>query len=381
MTQVTRRPLSVAFFLPQFHPTDENNRWWGPGFTEWSNVVRGAPRFRGHNQPHIPADLGFYDLRLHETRVAQANLARTYGIDAFCYYHYWFNGRRVLSRPIDDLLASREPDLPFLLCWANENWTRVWDGGDRQVLLAQTYGPEDDLRHARWLAGAFADPRYLRLGGRPVFLVYRAADLPDSRRTTDVWRTELVRLGVGEPFLVRVESNFREERQDPPATLGFDAAVEFQPNLYLDDERRKTGRIRSAMSSRTKQLQAKLGRRSALDSVHSYSEVVEHASLPRPVPYLRFPCVTPGWDNTPRRPRTPAFIIRDSTPEQYERWVFDALMRENHDGGSSTQLLFVNAWNEWGEGCHLEPCERWGHAYLEAHHKAVTRAAQALQNG
>ena len=149
----------LAFYLPQFHPIPENDEWWGPGFTEWTNVVQGTRRFRGHHQPHLPADLGFYDLRLPETRSAQAELARGHGIDGFCYYHYWFRGRRLLQRPFDEVLATGEPDLPFCLCWANENWTRVWNGKDDQVLLRQEYSADDDLAHIRWLAEAFADPR------------------------------------------------------------------------------------------------------------------------------------------------------------------------------------------------------------------------------
>ena len=182
------KPRLIAFYLPQFHPIPENDLWWGKGFTEWTNVAKAKPVFRGHYQPQFPADLGFYDLRLPEVREAQADLAREHEIHGFCYYHYWFNGRRLLQRPFEEVLATGKPNFPFCLCWANENWTRVWDGRDRQVLLTQNYNDADDRAHLQALASAFADPRYLRVDNKPLFLVYRAHRLPEPKRTTDVWR-------------------------------------------------------------------------------------------------------------------------------------------------------------------------------------------------
>jgi lipopolysaccharide biosynthesis protein len=182
----------IAFYLPQFYPTPENDQWWGPGFTEWTNVVQARPLFEGHYQPRLPADLGFYDLRVAEVRQAQAALALKHGVEGFCYWHYWFHGTRVLDRPFSEVLASGEPDFPFCLSWANETWSRRWHGAGAaadEVLVEQRYSEEDDLAHVRWLMHAFADPRYIRIGGRPLFLVYRPFDLPDARRTTEVFRT------------------------------------------------------------------------------------------------------------------------------------------------------------------------------------------------
>src|SRR5947207_4949510 len=218
---------TIAFYLPQYHPIPENDAWWGKGFTEWTNVVKAKPLFRGHYQPHLPADLGFYDLRVAESREAQANLARQYGINGFCYYHYWFEGRRLLERPFNEVLTSRNPDFPFCLCWANENWTRIWDGGDSEVLMEQTYSEQDDLAHIRWLSHAFGDPRYIRVDNRPLFIIYRAHKLPDIRKTTAVWREECRRLGVGEVLLCRVDT---AADKLPPNEVGLDAAVEFQPD-------------------------------------------------------------------------------------------------------------------------------------------------------
>ncbi len=355
---------SIAFYLPQFHPIPENDEWWGPGFTEWTNVVRATPQYRWHEQPHLPADLGFYDLRVPEVRQAQADLASAYGISGFCYYHYWFHGRRVLGRPFDEVLASGEPDFPFCLCWANENWTRVWDGGDTEPLLSQSYSDDDDLRHIAWLADAFRDPRYLRVDGRPLFLVYRARLLPDPRTTAERWRQEARRLGIGELYLCRVESA-PDERGDP-AEIGFDAAVEFQPDHRLMTPSRAW----------------RLGRR--LTNSHwryrhqwiDYDAIVARALAKPTPPYVRFPGVMPSWDNAARR-RTGATIVRGSSPQRFEEWVGATVERSAHLGRAG-ELLFVNAWNEWAEGNHLEPCQRWGRGYLEALQRGLRRGSQAV---
>lgn len=351
---------AVAFYLPQFHPIPENDEWWGPGFTEWFNVVDARPLFRGHDQPKLPADLGFYDLRTRETRSAQVDLAREYGVDAFCYYHYWFNGRQLLDRPFHDVVASGEPDFPFLLCWANENWTRRWDGDDRHVLMRQRYSDEDDVRHLRALAAALRDNRYLRVGDRPIFLVYRASLLPNVRRTIARWRRLAHEEGVGELFLCRVES-FREEEGDPRPD-GFDASVDFTPNRHV---------LRAPHLTRI----MRYGRRRLGTDVGSqlfrfeYGDVVARALSRPPASYPRIPCVFPAWDNTPRR-RRGATVISGSTPDLYRQWLQHAIATSPilSDG---ERLVFVNAWNEWAEGAILEPSRRWGRAYLAAHRAAT----------
>jgi lipopolysaccharide biosynthesis protein len=354
------RPLRhVAFYLPQFHPIAENDEWWGPGFTEWINVARGDPLFRGHQQPHLPADLGFYDLRLPETRSAQAELATNHGIDAFCYFHYWFNGRQLLERPVNEVLRSGEPSLPFCLCWANENWTRAWDGKSTEVLIEQRYSPEDDLAHIRALAEVFADPRYLRIDGRPVFLVYRAFRLPDARRFADVWRTEARRLGVGELYLCDVNGG-PEQVLDPEAH-GMDAAVAFAPFFGLSA-------VSDSKLSRVVRKTVRSNSAYARHRIYDYATVVQD-NLDRPIPQCKvFPGVSPGFDNSPRRPAD-ATILKGSTPALYEQWVRKTVERFE-PYSAEENLVFVNAWNEWAEGNHLEPDRRWGHGYLEAHARA-----------
>ena len=354
LTAVADDVRLVAFYLPQFHPIPENDEWWGKGFTEWRSVASARPRFRGHLQPHLPAHLGFYDLRLPETRERQADLARANGISAFCYYHYWFNGRRLLERPFDEVLASGRPEFPFCLCWANEPWTRAWDGRSQDVLVEQTYDADDDRRHGRWLARAFGDERYLRVDGKPLFLVYRANNLPDSSRTTDIWREEAAREGMGEILLCRVES-FVDERDDP-LRLGFDAAVEFQPDWA------NVGAPTRPRRHPAEVLQRQPGR--AALRIYDYRTVVERM-LARPEPaYRRFPCVTPRWDNTPRQGQK-GVVLHGSRPELFERWLREVVARKHRSAGGEV-VVFVNAWNEWAEGSYLEPDHRYGLGYLEA---------------
>lgn len=352
---------SIAFYLPQYHPIPENDAWWGEGFTDWTNVASATPLFRGHHQPHVPGELGYYDLRDACVRQAQAELAARYGIDAFCYYHYWFAGRRLLHQPFDEVLSSGRPDLPFCLCWANEPWTRTWDGTRDDILIDQEYSEEDDRRHIDWLIDAFGDERYVRVEGKPLFLVYRAGMLPDAAATTRMWRERAARAGLPGLFLCRVESHFEG---DDPRPLGFDAAVEFQPAFGQMQ-------LRARQRFAPRRVLARLGLASPSSSYVAvgYDELVGEM-LDREQPdFLRFPCVTPDWDNTPRRPQG-AFLLAGSSPERFGEWVAGVANRVRA-APPEHRLLFVNAWNEWAEGCHLEPCDRWGTAYLEAFAKGI----------
>lgn len=373
MTHTIPNIRAIAFHLPQFHPIPENDQWWGKGFTEWTNVVKARPLFPGHYQPHLPADLGFYDLRLPEARAAQAELAAEYGIYGFCYYHYWFNGHQVLERPVNEILKSGEPDFPFCFCWANENWTRRWDGLDAEILLEQRHSAEDDLAHIRALLPFFADERYICIDGRPLFAVYCGSKLPDPQRTTEIWRREAERAGLNGLFLVRVES---PNEPSDSRQLGFDAALEFQPHLHRLWMRRK--------SRRKWWHRHKLGTGEPAFRDHcifEYGEVMS-AALGDPWPlYPRIPCVCPGWDNSPRR-KQGSTILLDSTPELYRTWLMEVVNRQRarlrqtfqRNGGAPLEsFVFINAWNEWAESNHLEPCQRWGRAYLEA-----TRTALAV---
>jgi glycosyltransferase involved in cell wall biosynthesis len=344
----------IAFYLPQFHPIPENDEWWGDGFTEWANVGKAQPLFPGHEQPRLPADLGFYDLRLPEARQAQADLAREYGVHAFCYYHYWFHGKRLLHRPFDEVLATGEPDFPFCLCWANEPWSRRWDGTSRDVLQSQSYSEEDDLNHIAWLLPALCDPRAVTVEGRPIFLVYNARGLPDPARTADTWRREVRRAGGPGICLIALETSWDAGWDATKA--GFDAKALFQPQF---------SRLNSVP-------RLDVGGPSNL-RVWDYDQVWPWMANTDPVSYRCYGGVCPGWDNTPRAKEN-GVVLHRSTPVAYERWLSVAIARIQ-DQPADHRLVFVNAWNEWAEGCHLEPDLRHGRRYLEATRNALLAAA------
>lgn len=341
----------LAFYLPQFHPIPENDAWWGKGFTDWSNVTRAKPLFPGHYQPHLPTDLGFYDLRLPEVRKAQADLAQNYGIYGFCYYHYWFGGKRLLQRPFDEVLSSGEPQFPFCLCWANEPWSRRWDGRPHDVLQPQTYSEQDDLEHIRWLIGALRDPRAIRVNGKPLLLIYQARDLPDPARTTEIWRREVRASGLEGIYLMTVETGWDAGRD--ATAVGFDAKVLFQPQFSI---------LRTVPTS---PVNAPRGMQ-----VYEYQEAWPILSNPEPVSYRRYETVCVGWDNSPRRGAN-SVVLNNVTPDQYQRWLTQAIQRAQQRNEPDERLVFLNAWNEWAEGAHLEPDLAHERAYLEATKRAL----------
>jgi hypothetical protein len=359
-----RRARLIAFYLPQYYPIPENDQWWGPGFTEWTSVAGAQPLFRGHRQPRIPADLGFYDLRLPETRAAQAELADAHGIEGFCYWHYWFGGKRLLERPFEEVLRSGEPDFPFCLGWANQPWTDTWLGTGR-VLQAQHYSAADDTKHAQWLLDAFADERYLRIGGRPLFAVYRPGDLPEPARTADTIRAEAVRAGVGEPFVLGIDAFAfgRDFRAD-----GFDGTISFEPSLGPELLPHMN---QSTMLARPWRKLSRGARNVRLGVWNSTLKIYDYRSLRRRSQRRRaefshpfYPTIFVGWDNTPRRGRG-AVILRKDGPQQFEDGLAD-LIDAAADVAFDDRVIFVNAWNEWAEGNYLEPDRDDGLAKLAA---------------
>ena len=338
---------AIAMYLPQFHRVPENDAWWGEGFTEWTNVRRARPMFAGHQQPHVPhPDVGYYDLADPAVLERQAEMARRHGIHGFCFYHYWFDGRRILEQPVERLLASGQPDFPFCLCWANENWTRTWDGLDREVLLEQRHSADGDERFLRDLLPALRDPRYITVEGKPLLAVYRPGLLADPAASADRWRRIAEREGLPGLHLAAVHSF----DQADPRSFGFDAAIQFPPLQIPAANLRDTGL--SGMD------------RGFRGGVLDYREALCH-SLARPAAnYPLYRGVMPGWDNTARRmERATAWI--NSSPELYGRWLRGAVEQMQREQPPERQLVFINAWNEWAEGAHLEPDVRHGYAALE----------------
>ncbi|MFT6435725.1 MAG: GT2 family glycosyltransferase [Candidatus Azotimanducaceae bacterium] len=339
---------AIAIYLPQFHEVKENNEWWGQGFTEWTNVSKAGPHFRGHQQPRIPISepLGYYDLTDPHAQMAQAKLARDAGLSGFCYYHYWFNGKRLLEKPLESVLENRLPDFPFCVCWANENWTRRWDGKESEVLMAQEYSPLDDIEFIKELEPYLRDKRYIRVDGKPVILIYRSALLPNVRATVDRWREYCISVGIGEIYVCNVQSFLHEDGEVSPQDIGCDAAVEFPPHSFaapLPNEHAAQG----------------------FDgAIFDYKDTRENF-LAREVDYKLLRSVLVDWDNTPRR-GTNATIFEGSSPAEYEDWLRRAVEYTLDNRFGDERLLFINAWNEWGEGNYLEPDERYGHDYLDA---------------
>jgi lipopolysaccharide biosynthesis protein len=370
----------IAIYLPQFHPIPENDIWWGKGFTEWRNVVKAKPRFKGHYQPHLPADLGYYDLRIPEIRKEQAELARKYGIYGFCYYHYWFNGKRLLEHPFEEVFQSGEPDFPFMLCWANENWTRAWDGGEKEILIKQNYSFEDDSKHINALIPYFKDERYIKVNGKPIFIIYNDSLFPDIKKTLEIFRSEALKHGI-ELYLCKFDRN--ENISIDHDSFGFDAAIEFQPfarsfstynkensnrfTKYFDQNNYKKFFLSNILQ---KEFKPKLKNR-----IIDFNGYIEHDIKFKHNQKKLYPGVTPGWDNSSRRPVNQAMIFKGSTPTLFKKWIM-AKLEKFQPFSSEENFLFINAWNEWAEGNHLEPCEKWGHAYLKALKEALNTVKQ-----
>ncbi|KIC92264.1 glycoside hydrolase family 99-like domain-containing protein [Flavihumibacter sp. ZG627] len=351
----------IAIHLPQFHPFVENDEWWGKGFTEWTNVTRAQPQFPGHYQPHLPSDLGFYDLRLKDSLIAQAELAKAYGIYGFCYYHYWFNGKRLMHQPLDLLTQGSGIGMPFMYCWANENWSRRWNGDDTEILIKQEYSITDDIAHINYLLdNVFSHPDYISVFNKPFFAIYRPSLFPDIKATIETWRTEALKKGV--ELYIGYMQGF--QLKEDPNSMGFDVAIDFQPNFYVNLPQKSTRKMNKYFSG--------LFSKGFPDNEHrilSYKDYVvlmKESSFPA---YNFFPSITPMWDNTARRKKG-AFIFEDSDPELYYNWLVDILNKFTPPS-SEENFIFINAWNEWAEGNHLEPCQKWGRSYLEATCKAL----------
>lgn len=342
---------AVAFYLPQFFPIPENDEWWGPGFTEWTNTARARRLFPGHAQPTLPSELGFYDLRVPETRERQGELAQEYGVEAFAYWHYWFGGGvRILERPFAEVLASGRPATAFCLAWANQTWTGIWHGARDRVLREQTYpGDEDERAHFETVLPAFRDERYLRVDDRPVFYVFRPEELPDAAGFVDRWQAMARSAGLPGLYLVAEASDLPGSRMryDRGEADGFDACAYVR--LPADRSRSAILRMRAVRKS--------LGG----PEIYRYDAAAVRTHTFSP---FEQPCVYPNWDNTPRSGRK-GLVLTGATPAKFASAVRDAV-EVLADRPADARLLWVKSWNEWAEGNHLEPDLVHGRAWLEA---------------
>lgn len=346
----------LAFHLPQYHTFPENDEWWGKGFTDWVNIKKAKPLYKGHNQPKVPID-GYYDMLDKKTHVRQAELAKQYGIYGFCYYHYWFNGKMLMEKPLEMILDEKDIELPFCMCWANEPWTRSWDGKSKEVIMPQSYGNKKDWeKHIQYLLPFFKDERYIKIDNKPVFVIYRTNYINDCDAIIAYWESICKENGFDGIYLVEELNGF----QFKPTCKKTSAVLEFEP-------------IYTHIKSKTvwKKAVIKLKERLGIPySKYSYAKTCKKI-INRPIAKYdnkkTFLGMFAGWDNTPRRKKG-GEIAEDATAEKFYYALKKQVERSN---SINSDFLFINAWNEWAEGAYLEADDRNGYSYLEAVKRVV----------
>ena len=371
------KPRIIGLYLPQYHPIPENDEWWGKGFTEWNNVVKAKPLFRGHYQPHLPADLGFYDLRLPEVREQQAELAREAGLEGFCYYHYWFgNGKQLLQRPFEEVLASGKPDFPFCLCWANHNWTsKTWEKGSSlrhdTMIMKMEYSREDYVRHFNYLLPAFRDPRYIKVDGKPLFAVWAPRNILDGREFIDLWQKLAQENGLkGIHFVGQTDNTGKALSGKKANYYSADMAKDYYKSVLdmgFDAVMSQGYRRAVALAQGRAKMMLKL--LSFISFMPTYSKIdygrlMDNYYVEEDRWENVYPTLLPQWDRTPRA-GSKTEIVTGTSPEKFQHYTEQAI-RLIANKQPEHQILFLKAWNEWGEGNYVEPDLRFGHGFLEA---------------
>lgn len=346
----------IAIYLPQFHAIPENDKAWGPGFTEWRNVKKAQPLFNGHYQPHVPhPDIGYYNLNEPEILVKQAEMAKRYGIYGFAFYHYWFEGKRLLDRPVSNMLKLKVPDFPFCIIWANESWSKHWNGSNREVIQLQTYSSADHVNHIRYLCeNVFCDERYIKVNGKPLFIIYRTELIPNLEDAVNCWRREAKRFGYKDLYLVRVEHFVSDIH---PVLINFDAAMEFAPDFKYS--------VRSKSSDS--------GNNGLF--LYDYRKTIEKMISKPLKDYTYYRCVFPAWDNTSRMNKD-GLVFINSSLAHFEKMIENSFQYSIDKLSVENQFVFINAWNEWAEGCHIEPDEKFAYSYLNSIRTALGKYQQ-----
>jgi len=353
-------PRLITFYLPQFHPTQENDDWWGEGFTEWTNVVKARPLFRGHYQPHFPADLGYYDLRVPEVRNLQADLARSHGIYGFCYYHYWFSGKRLLERPFAEVCKSGGPDFPFCLCWANQSWTGIWHGEPNRILIEQEYpGIKDFEDHFNYLRKSFLDPRYILVDDKPLFVIYKPLDIPDSNQYIELWQRLAKESGIKGIFFLGIGTPDWDYKK-----AGFDGMIIDDVNIAFQEmfTNRSHFLNRLILNLFKKNLELSFMRIIKKPMKRQYKEFVNVALNSYELKPFQFNQILPNWDNTPRCGMN-GIVLENSTPELFKMHLMNSIEKAKSNNPDN-QFIFIKSWNEWAEGNYLEPDQKYGLKYL-----------------
>lgn len=345
----------IAYYLPQMHPTPENDAWWGKGVTEWTNVSKAVPQYLGHYQPRLPGELGYYDLRLKENIIRQTELAKTYGVFAFCWYYYWFDGRRLLNQPLDLFLNSKNIDFPFCLCWANEDWTKSFSGSSKEILIKQSETEESYKEFIKDAVKYLSDDRYVRVNNKKLLIIYKPQDIPNCKKVLAYWREFCINNGIGDLYIIGC---WTSDHDNTVVEDGFDASAEFQPGSIL----KYCEKINKNISFVNDEY---------FGAIYSYKNLVENEIYNRNNYEKMYNAVMPMWDNTPRRNNKGSVIFDGSTPCLYKKWLKKIIISNKRRKDLDDNLIFVNAWNEWGEGTYLEPDRMYGYAYLQATRDAI----------
>jgi O-antigen biosynthesis protein len=349
----------IAFYLPQFHSFMENDKNWGEGFTEWRNVSKSLPLFEGHIQPRHPANLGYYDLRIKENIVKQAKYAKNYGVSGFAIYYYWFNSKKIMDTVIESIYNDKSIDIEYCVFWANESWTKNWDGLPNEILLQQNHSETDDLNFIKEISKYFHDPRYIKHEGRPVIMIYRPSLFDNPKRTAQLWKRWCIENGFKEPYLMLSQA-FQDPYENShinPDTISFDAAFEFPPHKGTACDLNELNHLSEINW---------LNGNSEGNKVFNYTSAVKAWTNKNKYNFKHFKTVFPSWDNSPRRQNGNASIFFNSSPDLYYLWLKYCLLT-----AQDNDFVFINAWNEWAEGAYLEPDSINGFAYLEKTYEAI----------